>query len=173
MRRYIIAGNWKMNGSRASVAALLDGLKVGIEALDRSPEQEAIPRLALRVEFDPRELGYSFDPGQVRLRTPDGREWHAAGGGYRPLYPKAVFDLGFGVGNYIYPKEQAEIGFSDFTRLIGTGPFMPVDYVPGVSLTFERNPDWSRQLPPGPEIQAYFERTCEKYDLYRHMRFGQ
>ncbi len=39
--------------------------------------------------------------------------------------------------------------------------------------SFERNPDWTRQLPPGPEIQAYFERTCEKYGLYRYIRFGE
>lgn len=30
MRQPLVAGNWKMNGSRASVAALLDGLKAGI-----------------------------------------------------------------------------------------------------------------------------------------------
>lgn len=29
MRKYIIAGNWKMNGSKASVQALLDGIKNG------------------------------------------------------------------------------------------------------------------------------------------------
>lgn len=29
MRQPLVAGNWKMNGSRASVAALLDGLKAG------------------------------------------------------------------------------------------------------------------------------------------------
>ncbi|MEM9254741.1 MAG: NAD(P)/FAD-dependent oxidoreductase [Pseudomonadota bacterium] len=37
---------------------------------------------------------------------------------------------------------------------------------------FERNPDWSRQLPPGPEIQDYFERTCDAYDVRRCIRFG-
>ena len=30
MRQPLVAGNWKMNGSRASVAELLDGLKAGI-----------------------------------------------------------------------------------------------------------------------------------------------
>jgi triosephosphate isomerase len=30
MRQPLVAGNWKMNGTRASVAALLDGLKAGI-----------------------------------------------------------------------------------------------------------------------------------------------
>ncbi|MEZ5567846.1 MAG: NAD(P)/FAD-dependent oxidoreductase [Halioglobus sp.] len=39
--------------------------------------------------------------------------------------------------------------------------------------SFERNPDWSRHLPPGGEIQQYFERTCEKYGIYPHIRFGE
>lgn len=30
MRQPLVAGNWKMNGSRASVAELLGGLKAGI-----------------------------------------------------------------------------------------------------------------------------------------------
>ena len=30
MRQPLVAGNWKMNGSRDSVKALLDGLKAGI-----------------------------------------------------------------------------------------------------------------------------------------------
>ncbi len=39
--------------------------------------------------------------------------------------------------------------------------------------SFERNPDWSRHLPPGQEIQDYFERTCEKYGVYPYIRFGE
>lgn len=35
MRRYLVAGNWKMNGSRAETAALLDGIGAGLEASDR------------------------------------------------------------------------------------------------------------------------------------------
>ncbi len=37
--------------------------------------------------------------------------------------------------------------------------------------SFERNPDWTRHLPPGPEIQDYFERTCDKYGIREHIRF--
>ncbi len=39
--------------------------------------------------------------------------------------------------------------------------------------SFERNPDWSSYLPPGAEIQAYFERTCSKYGVDRFIRFNQ
>jgi triosephosphate isomerase len=33
MRQPLVAGNWKMNGSRDSVKALLDGLKAGISTV--------------------------------------------------------------------------------------------------------------------------------------------
>jgi cation diffusion facilitator CzcD-associated flavoprotein CzcO len=39
--------------------------------------------------------------------------------------------------------------------------------------SFEPNPDWSHRFSPGPEIRAYFERVAEKYDLNRHITFGQ
>ncbi len=38
--------------------------------------------------------------------------------------------------------------------------------------SFERNPDWTRHLPPGPEIQAYFERCCDHYRLRERIRFN-
>ncbi len=37
---------------------------------------------------------------------------------------------------------------------------------------FERNPHWTRFLPPGNEIQAYFERTCTKYGIDELIRFN-
>lgn len=39
--------------------------------------------------------------------------------------------------------------------------------------TFARNPDWSRHLSGGSEIQAYFEHTTEKYQIDRHIRFNK
>jgi triosephosphate isomerase len=36
MRRPLVAGNWKMNGSRAESAALLDGIRKGISAASRA-----------------------------------------------------------------------------------------------------------------------------------------
>ncbi|RLQ21439.1 NAD(P)/FAD-dependent oxidoreductase [Seongchinamella sediminis] len=38
--------------------------------------------------------------------------------------------------------------------------------------TFERNPDWSRHLSPGGEIQAYFEQVARKYRLYELIEFN-
>jgi hypothetical protein len=80
-------------GSAASLE--IEGLKLRIETLDRAPRSEAIPPLALRIVFDPRELGYWFDPGQVVLRSADGKEWGPSGGGYQPVYRKSSFTLGF------------------------------------------------------------------------------
>lgn len=40
------------------------------------------------------------------------------------------------------------------------------------SYSFELNPDWSRLYSPGNEIQDYFERCVEKYDLKRHIIFN-
>ncbi|GAB3630524.1 4-hydroxyacetophenone monooxygenase [Pandoraea terrae] len=39
--------------------------------------------------------------------------------------------------------------------------------------SFEPNPDWSHQLPPGAEVQDYFERTVKKYKVDELIRFDQ
>lgn len=39
--------------------------------------------------------------------------------------------------------------------------------------SFARNPDWSRYLPPGWEIQQYFEQVTEQYGLYDCIRFNE
>jgi cation diffusion facilitator CzcD-associated flavoprotein CzcO len=40
------------------------------------------------------------------------------------------------------------------------------------SFSFEPNPSWSKNYPEQPEIQAYVQRTAEKYGLREHLRFG-
>lgn len=109
-------------GSRASVE--IEGLTFNIQALDRTPEQEAIRRLTLRIEFEPRELGYSFDPGQVLLQTADGREWRTVGGEYLPVYPKAAFDLSFDVA--VEPGAAVELVLGGLAR--GTKRLEPVSF---------------------------------------------
>ncbi len=39
--------------------------------------------------------------------------------------------------------------------------------------TFERNPDWTRHLPPGAEVQGYFERVAATYGVDRLIRFNE
>jgi hypothetical protein len=48
-----------------STTVEIEGLKLRIEALDRTRKEQAIPPLALHIVFDPRVVGYSFDPSQV------------------------------------------------------------------------------------------------------------
>ena len=40
------------------------------------------------------------------------------------------------------------------------------------SYSFAPNPDWSRRFSPGAEIQAYFERVAQRYDVVSRIRFG-
>jgi hypothetical protein len=85
-----------VKGRPGTAASLeIEGLKLSLECLDRAPRAEEIPSLALRIVFHPRELGYSFDPGQVTLRGADGIEWRPPGGRYYTVFPKAAFDLAF------------------------------------------------------------------------------
>jgi len=99
-------------GSRASVE--IEGLKIRIESLDRTPREEPTPRLSLRLVFEPRELGYSFDPGQVVLRDSKGDEWRASGGGYQRLHPGSGFDLAFDVA--ITPETRADLVLGGLAR---------------------------------------------------------
>jgi hypothetical protein len=99
-------------GSRASVE--VEGLKIRIESLDRAPRGQEIPRLGLRVVFEPRELGYSFAPGQVVLRDAQGGEWRARGGGYQPLYPGSQVDLFFDVA--VAPETRADLVLGGLAR---------------------------------------------------------
>ena len=39
--------------------------------------------------------------------------------------------------------------------------------------SFEPNPEWSHTFAPGPEIQAYFERVAEKYNVIEKIRFNE
>ena len=73
----------------------VEGVKLRIEPLDRAPRDQETPPLRLRIVFDPPALGYSFDPGQVVLRSADGRAWHANGSGYLSLSPKSSVEVGF------------------------------------------------------------------------------
>ncbi|MCD9623114.1 flavin-containing monooxygenase [Rhabdothermincola salaria] len=40
------------------------------------------------------------------------------------------------------------------------------------SFSFEPNPDWTRAYPRQPEIQAYLQRTTDRHDLRRRIRFA-
>jgi cation diffusion facilitator CzcD-associated flavoprotein CzcO len=93
--------------------------------------------------------------------------------------------IGAGMAGILAGIKLRESGHEDFViyekadRIGGTWrentyPGLTCD-VPSHHYTyrFERNPDWTRHLPPGPEVLAYFERTTEKYGLRDYLRFGE
>jgi cation diffusion facilitator CzcD-associated flavoprotein CzcO len=96
-----------------------------------------------------------------------------------------VVVLGAGMAGILSGIKLQEAGITDFTiyekadRIGGTWrentyPGLTCD-TPSHHYTysFERNPDWTRYLPPGEEIQAYFERVTAKYGVDRFIRFGR
>jgi hypothetical protein len=85
-------------GAAASLA--LEGLKLRVESLDEAAKGQALPRLALRIAFEPRELGYSFDPSQVSVRALDGTSFRPLAlpeSRHLALAPGSSFDLAFDV----------------------------------------------------------------------------
>jgi hypothetical protein len=104
------------------VAFEVDGVKVRVESLDRARQGGAAPRLSLRVGFEPRALGYSFDPGQVVLRLSDGRESRPLSVGYRVLGPQSSVDLVFDAA--VESSESAALIVAGLAR--GATPLAPV-----------------------------------------------
>jgi hypothetical protein len=116
----------------------VEGLTVRIVSLDVASEGQPAPKLALRLLFEPREIAYSFDPGQIVLRGTDGSEWHprvrgpglvdrktrsCAGGigdsaagerRYSFLSPKTCFDLSFDVT--VEPATRWELVLAGLAR---------------------------------------------------------
>jgi cation diffusion facilitator CzcD-associated flavoprotein CzcO len=98
---------------------------------------------------------------------------------------KRVVVIGAGMAGILAGIKLQEAGFTDIAiyekadRIGGTWrentyPGLTCD-VPShhYTYTFERNPDWSRHLPPGAEIQAYFERTVIKYGVDKLLHYNQ
>jgi cation diffusion facilitator CzcD-associated flavoprotein CzcO len=76
-----------------------------------------------------------------------------------------------GLTNFVIYEKADRIGG---TWRENTYPGLTCD-VPSHHYTykFERNSDWTRHLPPGEEVQAYFERTTTKYGIDRFIRFNE
>jgi cation diffusion facilitator CzcD-associated flavoprotein CzcO len=93
--------------------------------------------------------------------------------------------IGAGMAGILTAIQLRRHGYDDFViyekadRLGGTWrentyPGLSCD-VPAhlYTYSFEPNPNWSRTFAPGPEIQAYFERVADKYDVVQTVRFGE
>lgn len=65
--------------------------------------------------------------------------------------------LGWGWATDIEPRETVEKGASDPKNIVGTGPFILQEYVPGTSITFVRNPHyWQKAKIGGKEYKLPF-----------------
>jgi cation diffusion facilitator CzcD-associated flavoprotein CzcO len=95
--------------------------------------------------------------------------------------PVAVIGSGFaGLGMAIRLKQQGVADFIVLERAGDVGGTWRENTYPGCqcdvpshlySLSFARNPDWSRTFSMQPEIEAYLRRVAEDYDVRRHLRF--
>lgn len=76
-----------------------------------------------------------------------------------------------GIENFTIYEKASQIGG---TWRENTYPGLTCD-VPSHHYTysFDRNPRWTRHLPPGPEVQAYFIGVFEKYGLVAHTCFNE
>ncbi|KAL1997923.1 hypothetical protein VTN02DRAFT_420 [Thermoascus thermophilus] len=78
------------------------------------------------------------------------------------------------------PDLRAFVDLTIFEALDGVGGTWRVNTYPGVqcdvpahvyAFPFDPNPNWRRFYADGDEILEYIERTCDKWDLRRHVQF--
>ena len=93
--------------------------------------------------------------------------------------------IGAGMAGILTGIRLDEYGYRDYViyeksdRLGGTWrentyPGLACD-VPAhlYTYSFEPNPDWTHFFAPGPEIQAYFEKVADKYNIVEKIRFNK
>ena len=97
---------------------------------------------------------------------------------------KKVAIIGTGFGGLGVAIELKRAGYDDlviFERADDLGGVWRENTYPGAacdipspyySFSFEPNPQWPRRFSEQPDILAYLQRTAEKYDVARHIRFG-
>jgi len=98
-------------------------------------------------------------------------------------YDAVVVGAGFGgMGAAIQLKREGYDNLLILEREDDLGGTWHVNRYPGLavdipsstySYSFEPNPHWTRLFAPGPELKRYAVHVADKYDLKRHMRFGQ
>src|SRR5689334_10780353 len=98
-------------------------------------------------------------------------------------YDAVIVGAGFGgIGAAIQLKRLGFHNLLILERESDLGGTWHVNRYPGLavdipsstySYSFEPNPYWSRLFAPGAELKRYAEHVADKYDLRRHMRFGQ
>lgn len=93
--------------------------------------------------------------------------------------------VGAGMSGLCMAAKLQDAGIEDFTVFEAAGevggtwrdntyPGLTCD-VPSrfYSFSFRPNPEWSRLMSPGPEIQAYFQQVATERGIRAHIRFGR
>ena len=99
------------------------------------------------------------------------------------VYDAIIVGAGFGgMGAAIQLRRSGYDDLCILEREDDLGGTWHVNHYPGLavdipsstySYSFEPNPYWTRLFAPGAELKRYAEHVADKYDLRRHMRFGQ
>jgi cation diffusion facilitator CzcD-associated flavoprotein CzcO len=94
----------------------------------------------------------------------------------------AIIGSGFaGLGMAIALKKRGEDDFVVLERAQDVGGTWRDNTYPGAacdvqsnlySFSFAQNPDWGRSYSEQPEIQAYLQKTAQRFDVRRHCIFG-
>ena len=96
-----------------------------------------------------------------------------------------VVVLGAGMAGMLAAIKLREAGFDQlalYEKANNVGGTWRENTYPGLTCdvpshhytyTFERNPGWTRHLPPGVEVQGYFQHVFAKYGLAEVTRFGE
>jgi peptide/nickel transport system substrate-binding protein len=73
------------------------------------------------------------------------------------FYPEWWYDIMSGRGTVHYPPEVVKAGAGDWKNLIGTGPFVMKEHVPGAFMKYAKNPNyWRKTTIDGKEYNIPF-----------------
>src|SRR5258706_15911141 len=111
--------------------------------------------------------------------VPQGRAWQEKANDFHIL----IIGSGFGgLGMAIRLRQAGETSFAMLERGQDVGGTWRDNDYPGCacdvqshlySFSFEPNPSWSRMFAPQREIYSYLRRCADRYDVRKHVRFGE
>lgn len=127
-------------------------------------EDEFIPLLLEQMGFEkpvPRKLQ------PERKASPSGFRVLVIGAGLTGMV--AGIKLAEAGYEYVIIEKNPDVGGTWFENIYpGVGVDTPSHFY---SYSFELNPDWNHYYPKGRDMQSYFLRVADKYDLRRNIRF--
>jgi len=150
----MLAESWEIEGNDTMIFHIRKGVNF---ALDTRNEAS---RLVGGREIDAYDLEWSR---KYYFETPRGYLYSSYGPHYvsttaidkwtlevkvKPGYVGLLFDYAADYSGHVAREVVEKYGdVNDWSRVVGTGPYMLVDYVEGSSMTFEKNPNYWRKHP--------------------------